>query len=56
VVDEDLTSLVLTEISAELRRMGARMDSEFSKIRDRLQRLDERIDGLVDRVARLEAK
>jgi hypothetical protein len=45
VVEPDRTLLVLTEIQTELRRQGARMDSEFNDIRDRLQRLDERIGG-----------
>ena len=48
----DRTLLVLNEIravlqvhSAEFVALNARLDSEFSEIRDRLQRLDERIDG-----------
>ena len=58
----DRTLLVLNEIrailhthSAEFVALNARLDNEFSEIRDRLQRLDERIDGRIG-VERLEAQ
>jgi hypothetical protein len=34
--------------------MQGRQDFEFAEIRDRLQRIDERIDGFIGRVERLE--
>ena len=54
MANPDRTLLILNEIRAELRRMNARMDLEFSEIRDRLQRIDERIDGFAGRVEKLE--
>jgi hypothetical protein len=54
MIDPDRTLLVLNEIRAELQRLRGRMDFEFAEIRDRLQRLDERIDGFIGRVERLE--
>jgi hypothetical protein len=58
----DRTLLVLNEIrsilqvhSAEFKALDARLDREFSEIHDRLRRLDERIDGFIGRVERLEA-
>jgi hypothetical protein len=47
MVEPTLTLQILNDIRAELRRINARMDHEFSEIRDRLQRIDERVDGLV---------
>jgi c-di-GMP-binding flagellar brake protein YcgR len=61
MVEPDRTLLILNEIRAELRRIGARVDAidgrltfEFSEIHDRLRRLDERIDGFVFRIEKLE--
>jgi archaellum component FlaC len=67
---EGRTLFLLEEICTELRHMNTRLDSmnarmdaisyrmdrEFGGIRDHLCRLDERIDGFVTRVERLEAK
>jgi hypothetical protein len=50
----DRTLLILNEIRAELRRMDARLDREFSEVHDRLRRLDERIDGFIPRLEKLE--
>ena len=53
----DRTLLILNEIReirAELRRMDARLDREFSEVYDRLRRLDERIDGFIPRLEKLE--
>lgn len=41
--------LVLNEIRAELKAMRAEMTREFSEIHDRLRRIDERIDGILER-------
>jgi hypothetical protein len=54
MVEPTLTLQILADIRTELKRVNARMDHEFSEIRDRLQRIDERIDGLTVRVERLE--
>jgi len=61
MVEPDRTLLILNEIRAELRvhteqfrAINARLDSEFGEIHERLRRLDERIDGFISRVERLE--
>lgn len=61
MVEPDRTLLVLMEIratlsvhSAEFKALNARLDSEFSEIHDRLRRLDERVDGFITRVEKLE--
>jgi hypothetical protein len=50
----DRTLLVLREIRDEQRLMRQRMTLEFSEIQDRLRRIDERIDGFMARIERLE--
>lgn len=52
--DPDRTLIVLREIRDEIRSMNGRMTFEFSEIHDRLRRLDERLDGFVTRIERLE--
>jgi len=61
MAEPDRTVLILNEIredirdiKGDLKRIDRRMDHEFSEIHDRLRRLDERIDGFIGRVERLE--
>jgi hypothetical protein len=50
----DHTLMVLREIRDELHAMRRRMDAEFSELTDRLRRIDERLDGFIIRIERLE--
>ena len=44
-----------SEFRDELRVIERRMDARFSEVNDRLRRLDERIDGFIKRLERLES-
>jgi hypothetical protein len=52
----EIDRTLLKEIREELKSMNARMTFEFSEVHDRLRRLDERLDGFVMRVERLEER
>ena len=54
VADPDRTLMLLREIRDDIRLMRARMDLEFSEIHDRLRRIDERMDGFIHRLEKVE--
>lgn len=56
MVEADRTLLMFNEIRAALAFITARMDREFSELTDRVRRIDERLDGLVAQVTRLNAQ
>jgi hypothetical protein len=60
MVEPNLTLLAIiemrSEIRSEFRRIQSQIDHEFSEIQDRLRRLDERVDGFIMRVEKLEMK
>lgn len=54
MADPDRTLMLLREIRDDIRLMRARMDLEFSEIHDRLRRIDERMDGFIHRLEKVE--